>query len=76
MAASFQAPVPAAKVAKLSATDRRRLRIRELACETLGWLRASLDPADQRELDAAVIDHAASMLNNIRAKAHRAGEGK
>lgn len=76
MAASFQAPVPAAKVALLTPADRRRLRVRELACKTLGELRAGLDPADQRELDAAAGDHAASMLNNIRAKAHRAGEGK
>lgn len=74
MAASHQDP--ASLVAKLSAGDRRRLRIRELVCKTLDALRETLDPAEQRELDKAAGDHAEGMLNNIRAKARKAGEGK
>lgn len=73
MAASQQAPVPAHVVAMLSSTDRRRLRIRELVCRTLNDLRETLDPQDQRELDKAAGDHADTMLNNIRAKAHKKG---
>lgn len=76
MPASHQAPVPAPLIAKMAPADRRRLRIRELAVKQLGELRVTLDPADQRELDKAAYDHAWGMLNNIRAKAHRRGEGK
>lgn len=42
----------------------RRIRIRRLAVTQLEAVRARLDPAEARELDVAVVDHAHVMLRN------------
>ena len=76
MPASYQQRVSDELALKLSSGDRRRLRVREMAVVALTKMRDGLDPAEGKELDKACLDHAWGMLNNIRAKAHRLGEGK
>lgn len=46
----------------------RRLVIREMAVLRLRTLRRGLDPAEQRELDRAVLDHAEAGLRRIEDK--------
>jgi hypothetical protein len=50
---------------RLTNADRRRLVIRELVVDRLREIRRGMTDAEARELDAAALDHAEKMLNNI-----------